>query len=230
MKQLPLFGKLISALSSQAALVGAAAVVVGASTLIGSGTLAGFQAQSDNGGTAFAAGILRMSNVAGTAVSGTDCTAETSGGATITGVLSGTCATLFDSSKMHVPGDSSSNTVKIRNVGNVPGSLTLAFTGVSAGTNSTATGAPACGASSTFLSKMAVEISDGSSTITGNLGTLPSWSPVTFNGGDEKTYTVKLTFTATDTATDNTLQNCKANFGLQWTLAQRSATTSTVGA
>ena len=38
MKHLPLFGKLVSALSSQAALVGAAAVVVGASTFIGSGT------------------------------------------------------------------------------------------------------------------------------------------------------------------------------------------------
>ena len=228
--KLPALAKLLSALSGQGALVGAAAVVVGASTLIGSGTLAGFQAQSDNAGTAFAAGILRMTNVAGTAVAGTDCTAETVGGATVTGVLSGTCATLFDSSKMHVPGDVSSNTVKVKNVGNVPGALTLAFTGIAGATNSTAAGAPACGAASTFLTKMAVEISDGTSTVSGNLGARPTWTPVAFNGGDEKSYTVKLTFTATDTATDNTLQNCKANFGLQWTLAQRSATTSIAGA
>jgi hypothetical protein len=221
-------GKLISALAGQGALVGAAAVVVGAGTLIGSGTLAGFQAQTDNPGTAFAAGILRMSNIAGTAIgTNADCSVDGS----TTGVLSGTCSTLFSSSALHVPGDVSSNTVKIKNVGNVPGSLALSFTGVSAETNSTATGAPACGATSTYLSKMAVEVLDGTTSVaTGTLAALPTWNNATFNAADEKTYTVKLTFTATDTATDNTLQNCKANFGLRWTLAQRSATTSTAGA
>ncbi len=169
-----------------------------------------------------------MSNVAGTAIgTNADCTVEGS----TSGVLSGTCSTLFDSSKMHVPGDVSSNTAQITNVGNVPGSLNLAFTGVSAATNSTAANAPACGAPSTYLSKMAVDILDGSTTVArGTLGSLPTWTDQALAAGVAKTYTVKLTFTATDVATDNSLQNCKANFGLKWTLAQRAADTSTAGA
>src|SRR5438094_6068175 len=213
--------KILKLLSGQGTLLGAGGLILAASAVAGSGTLAGFQATTDNNSNVFNAGFLRMTNVAGTAVSGTDCVA----GAT-SGVLSGTCATVFNATPK-VPGDASANTVDIKNTGNVDGLLTLGVGTVTTG--NTSGSAPACADAATFKSKMAVSVSDGTTTNAGTLAAPPSFSARSLTAGTTKTYTVTLTFNATSTAVDNTLQNCSASFPINWTLDQRAATSTTNG-
>jgi len=215
--------KILKLLSGQGMLLGAGGLILAASAVAGSGTLAGFQATSNNNSNAFNAGFLRMTNVAGTAVSGTDCTA----GAT-SGVLTGTCATIFNATPK-VPGDSSANTAAITNTGNVDGLLTLGVGSVTTG--NTSGSAPACADAATFKSKMAVAVSDGvpANDVTGTLAAPPSFSARALTAGATKTYTVTLTFNSTSTAVDNTLQNCSASFPINWTLDQRAATSTTNG-
>ena len=64
--------KLLKLLSGQGTLLGAGGLILAASAIAGSGTLAGFQATTSNNSNVFNAGFLRMANVAGTAISGTD--------------------------------------------------------------------------------------------------------------------------------------------------------------
>src|SRR5436190_18284134 len=104
--------QLMNLVSGQGLILGAAALALAGSAWSGSGTLAAFQAQTTNPGNSFKAGILRMQNEAGTVNGGANCTAD---GATV-GVLSGSCAQVFKSD-LRLPGDTSSNTVKITNAG-----------------------------------------------------------------------------------------------------------------
>ena len=223
-------GKLFGALSSQGALLAAAGLVVTSSAVVGSGTLAGFQAQTTNPNNVFTAGILRMSNVAGTAIgTNADCVTGTA-----RGVLSSACAQLFDGAALHVPGDVSSNTVTVKNEGNVASLLSLGFGTPAAASADTGSEAPSCDSSaqSTYLGKVAVDVLDGSTTVgSGTLASPPSLSSVALGAGASKIYTVKLTFSSTGTtAGDNAVQNCKGTFTATWTLDQRAAATSTAGA
>lgn len=210
-------------LSSQGVLLGAAALVLASSAIVGSGTLAGFQATTTNGANTFSSGILRITNVSGANGTGTDCTADTGG---TVGVLTGTCKQLINAS-LRVPGDATSQTVTITNVGNVNGLLSLSMgtqTSGNALTPSTTGGIPACVATD-YPSRLKIDIKQGTTTVlaqtalNGVSGAIPL-SPNTFTPGQSVTYTVDLAF---DSTADNTYQNCTAAFPLTWTMDQRAA-------
>ena len=215
-------------LSSQGVLLAAAALVLASSAIAGSGTLAGFQATTNNPSNVFNAGILRMTNVAGTSLGGTDCTTDGTTG----GVLSGTCQTLVSTS-LRVPGDSTSNTVTIANVGNVDGLLSLGV-GTIAGQNAVTPGGnvPACGSTSNYLGRINVTLSRGAETLASTtLASLATNGPFTGHGlaaGASETYTVSMAFqNANDPAVDNLYQNCAVSpFALNWTLVQRAPSTT----
>ena len=219
--------KLLSLLSGQGLLLATAGLVIGGGAMVGSGTLAGFQATASNNSNVFNAGILRMTNVAGTAVSGADC-----GASTTRGTLSGTCATIFNAS-LRVPGDSSSNTVAIGNTGNVDGLLSLAVGTVTTSQVDTNAGAPTCNPATqaTYKGQVGVSVTDGTNTYTGTLAAPPTFSAAAVAAGATTTYTVTLTFNSTGApATDNPLQNCGASFPLTWTLDQRATQANNNGA
>jgi|GEM_PF-6557560 hypothetical protein len=217
--------KLLKLLSGQGTLLGAGGLILAASAIAGSGTLAGFQATTSNNSNVFNAGFLRMANVAGTAISGTDCAV----GATA-GVLSGTCATVFNATPK-VPGDSSANTVAITNTGNVDGLLSVSVGTITTGSNASSP-APSCSAANqtTFKGQVGLTIDDGTTPVSGTLAAPPSFSARSLTAGASKTYTVTLTFNSTgSTAGDNNLQNCAASFPISWTLDQRAATSTVNG-
>ncbi len=214
-------------LSSQGVLLGAAALVLASSAIVGSGTLAGFQATTTNAGNTFSAGILRITNVSGANGTGTDCTADAGGTA---GVLSGTCKQLINAS-LRVPGDATSQTVTITNVGTVNGLLSLSMGTQSSGNAappSTTGGVPACGDAAGYPGKLLIDIKQGTNTVlaqtalSGVSGSIPL-SSNTFTPGQSATYTVDLVF---DSTAGNTYQNCTAAFPLTWTMDQRAANTS----
>jgi hypothetical protein len=230
-ESIDMLGRVYKLLSSQGALLAAAGLVVASSVVAGSGSLAAFQAQTSNPGNVFASGILRMTNVAGSVISGTDCAA----GAT-RGVVgsSNSCATLFNSAALHVVGDTSANTVTITNTGTVAGLLSLGIGSVTTGQGDSTAGAPACDstAQATYKGQITLELLDGATSLGSAAlsGTLPSLSSVSVAAGGSKTYTVKLAFGSTGTtAGDNAIQNCTVAFAATWTLDQRAATTSTNG-
>src|SRR5687768_6317573 len=74
---------------------------------LGGGTFATFAAQTENAAT-FAGGTVAMTNVAGTVVSGTDCTTETT---------AGTCAAIFNATAMKPGAADKTNTVTITYTG-----------------------------------------------------------------------------------------------------------------
>jgi hypothetical protein len=222
--------KFLNLLSGQGLLLATAGLVIGGGAMVSNGTLAGFQAQTANNSNVFNAGILRMGNVAGTAVNGTSDCATTN-----LGTLTGTCAQLFKA-VLRAPGDSSANTVAITNTGTVDGLLTLALGTVSvAQVDTTTAGAPACSAGSitAYPGQIGLTLSDGTNTYgPGTLAVPPSTlASVPLAAGATKTYTVTLSFTSTGAATtDNPLQNCGASFPLTWTLDQRAGLSNASGA
>ena len=218
-------GKGVRLLSSQGLLIATAGLVVASSAIVGSGTLAGFQAQTTNPGNVFNAGILRMTNVASSGLGvNSDCTTDGTTG----GVLSGACKTLISTS-LRVPGDATSNTVQIANVGNVDGLLTLGLSSISAANAATPGGnVPACVNTGSYPAQVAVTLKEDGATIkSGTLASLSGTNLISskvYAPSASHTYSLGLAFTDT---TDNGFQNCAVSpFTLTWTLDQRAASTT----
>ena len=206
-------------------------VVLGAVTsVIGATTFATFSAQTTNPGNTFKAGTVAMTNVAGSVVSGTNCSTET---------INGVCATLFTLAGL-VPGAAaSSNTATIT----YTGTLTTSDFRLFATSYSTKTGASAAVCTATDpATKVDLQVKIGTTIIYptsgSGFGTLAGFAAayttsangLQLNGGtngsgsagiwatnDASTYTINVALNST---VDNTYQGCQSSATLNWYAAQ----------
>ncbi len=200
--------------------------------LLGLRTLATFTAQTTNPNNVFGNTQMSMTNVAGTVVSGSDCSTATN---------SGTCATLFDASSTNFTagGSDVSNTVTITYLG----SITTGTFGLYAGNYSSAaaSSSPLCTATDP-ASKINLQIKQGSTIIyptsgtgygtladfaatytdTGNLlalagGTDGGGTANVWTANDSSVFTIKVNL---DSSADYTYEGCQSAAGLVWYAAQ----------
>ena len=212
-------------------LVSLALIGVATATLASGGTFANFSAQTENPAT-FANGTMTMTNVAGTVVSGSNCTADTN---------SGVCAAIFSAATTALKpgGTDKSNTVTITYTGSVPtGDFRLYATGY---TSKTASSSAFCTATDP-ATKINLQIRQGASVIfpTSGIGygTLAAFSGaystptngLRLNGGtqgagsagvwstaDLSTFTIAVNLDAT---ADNPYQGCQSTATFVWYAAQ----------
>lgn len=207
-------------------------------SVITGGTFASFSAQTTNPANTFAAGTLTMTNVAGTAVSGTNCTTATN---------SGTCATLFAAGTAGTtgltnfkPGGSDvTNTVAITYTGSIPtGDFRLYTTSYA----TKGAGSSALCTATDPAAKLNLQIKVGSTIIyptTGTgYGTLKEFATTytsTSNGlqlkggtngagsvgvwatDDAGTYTISVNL---DSSADNPYQGCQSEASFNWYAVQ----------
>ena len=214
-------------------------LTVGVLLLIGSllsaGTLATFTAQTTNPGNVLGNGTMTMTNVAGSVVSGSDCSTSTS---------NGTCATLFSAGTTgFVPGGAdSTNTVTIT----YTGTITTATFGLHvANYASEAVSSPASCTAADPASKINLQIVQGSGPgtiiypiIGSGYGTLANFA-TTYTGtgallhldggtdgsgatdvwanGDNSLFTINVNL---DASADNTYQGCLSEADFVWYAAQ----------
>ncbi len=129
-------------------------------------SIADFNATTTNPGNKFENGTVLMTNVAGTVVSGSNCT---------TGTYSGTCATIFNLTNLKENSSTSTNTVTITYTGSIqPTSLFGLYVtnlGLSSGNQ------PTYCTAATPADMIDLAITQGTTTIYGNLnGTVPDHS------------------------------------------------------
>ena len=196
------------------------------------GTLATFSAQTSNPSNVFGNGSMTMTNVAGTAVSGINCTTATT---------NGTCATLFSSSTtgFQPGGADSSNTVTITYTGSITtasfGLHAANYTSESGGSAASCTAAdpasklnlqikqgstivyPTSGSGYGSLSSFATTFSSNAALLhldggSNGAGTLDQWAT-----SDSSVFTININL---DTSADNTYQGCQSQTDFVWYAAQ----------
>ncbi len=211
----------------------AALVAVGASVsaTTGLGTFANFSAQTTNSAT-FAAGTMTVTNVAGAAVSGTNCSADTN---------AGTCAVLFSAgTTAFKPGAADkTNTVTLTYTGSVPTGdfriYTSAYVSRAAASSAFCTAAdpaakvnlqikqgatvifPTAGSGYGTLAAFAAAYTSATAGLqlkggAGGAGAAGVWA-----SGDASTFTVAVNL---DAAADNSYQGCQSTVTLVWYAAQ----------
>ncbi|MCS7003088.1 MAG: hypothetical protein NZ518_09600, partial [Dehalococcoidia bacterium] len=191
-------------------------------------TLAAFTAQTVNPNNVLASGTVLMTNVAGTAVAGSNCT---------TGTPNGNCATLFNVTNTNLrPGDPDTvNTVTITYVG----SLTTAAFGLHvANFTSRGAGSAATCTASDPASRINLQIRQGSAIIYptsgSGYGTLAAFAAaypnqstrLALRGGangsgalnvwatnDQSEFTIRINL---DASADNTYQGCQTLVDFVW--------------
>jgi hypothetical protein len=192
----------------------------------GSATFATFSAQTDNAAT-FLGGTVAMTNVAGTVVSGANCSTETS---------SGVCATIFNATALKPGAADRSNTVAITYTGTLATSDFRLFaqsylgrTGSSSALCTAATPAaklnfqikqgatvvfPVAGTGYGTLDAFATTYSSAANglQLKGGSGTPGAWST-----SDAATFTIAVNL---DPTADNTYQGCQSQTSLAWYAVQ----------
>ncbi len=209
-----------------------AAVVMTLLAFLSVGTYATFSAQTTNPSNVFANGSMTMTNVAGTAVSGSDCSTSTS---------SGTCATLFSAGSTSMPPGAADKTNSATIT--YTGSITTASFGLYA-TNYTSVGGGSA-ASCTAVnpaSKINLQVKQGATIIyptggsgygtlsgfaaaytgTGAMlhlkgGTNGSGSVDVWATNNNSAFTINVNL---DSSADNTYQGCQSLADLVWYAAQ----------
>jgi hypothetical protein len=209
-----------------------ALALLAATAALGAASFATFNAQTTNAANVAGTGSMTMTNVAGTAVGGSNCTTATN---------AGTCAVLFTAgSTTLTPGAADkTNTVAIT----YAGSITTATFGLHAAnyTSKAAGSASYCSAVAPG-SKVNLQVKQGSTIIyptsgsgygtldgfassytgTGALlhlkgGTSGSGVADVWASSDSSTFTVNLNL---DSTADNPYQGCQSQFDLVWYAAQ----------
>ena len=196
-------------------------------------TLATFNAQTTNPSNVFGDSTLTMTNVAGTVVSGSNCTSET---------YNGTCATVFSSSSTDlIPGAADkSNTITITYTGRI---TTGTFGLYAANYSSKASGSsPTLCTATNPASKLNLQIKQGSTIIyptsgsgygtlagfattytgTGSLlhlkgGTNGSGSTDVWATNNSSVFTINVNL---DSTADNPYQGCQSQADLVWYASQ----------
>ena len=193
---------------------------------LGGGTFATFSAQTENGAT-FVGGTVTMKNVAGTVVSGSNCSTETT---------LGLCAVVFNATAMKPGAADRTNTVTITYTGTLPTSDFRLY----------ATGYLSKGASSSALctainpaSKLNLQVKQGVTVVYptsgAGYGTLDGFASLytsSANGlqlkgasgtagawvtNDAATFTISVNL---DSTADNPYQGCQSAATLSWYAAQ----------
>jgi len=199
---------------------------------IGAGTFATFTALTTNPTNVFGNSTVTMTNVAGTVVSGSNCSTATN---------NGTCATVFNASTTSfTPGTADkTNTVTITYTGSV---TTAAFGLYAANYSSTAGSSSALCTAANPGSKINLQVKQGSTIIfptsgsgygtldafattytgTGTLlhlkgGTDGSGSSNVWATNDNSLFTINVNL---DTTADNTYQGCQSQTDLAWYASQ----------
>ncbi len=195
-------------------------------------SLASFNAQTTNPNNAFGNSSLTMTNVAGTVVSGSNCS---------TGTNNGTCATIFSlSSTNFIPGAADkSNTVTITYLGSI---TTGTFGIYAANYSSKAAGSSSLCTATNPASKLNLQIKQGSTIIYptsgSGYGTLSGFA-TTYSGtgavlhlkggtngsgttdqwvaNDSSVFTINVNL---DTTADNPYQGCQSQTDLVWYASQ----------
>lgn len=205
-------------------IIGGLAAAVG-----GNSTFATFSAQTTNASNTFKAGTVAMTNVAGSAVSGSNCSTETN---------NGTCATLFTASNMRPSAADISNSATITYTGTLQTSDFRIF--ASSYTSKTAGSSALCTATDPATS-INIQLKAGTTIIfpiagTG-YGTLAAFAAaytsatngLQLKGGTNGNGTAGI-WSLNDTAlytinvnlgnVDNTYQGCQSTLSLNWYAAQ----------
>ncbi len=199
---------------------------------MGARTLATFTAQTTNPTSAFGNSSLTMTNVAGTVVSGSNCSTNTN---------NGTCAMVFSSSSTNfIPGAADkSNTITITYTGTI---TTGTFGIYAANYTSKASGSSSLCTATSPGTKINLQIKQGSTIIyptsgsgygtlnafattyvgmgsvlhlkggTNGSGTADQWAP-----NDSSTFTINVNL---DSSADNTYQGCQSQTDLIWYASQ----------
>ncbi len=195
-------------------------------TGLGGGTFATFSAQTGNAAT-FVGGTVAMTNVAGTVVSGANCSAE---------ITNGTCATIFNATGLKPGGADRSNTVAITYTGTIP---TSDFRLYATSYQSKGAGSSALCIAADPASKLNVQVKQGAAivfpTSGSGYGTLAGFAAAytsTANGlqlrgasgtagqwatNDAATFAVNVNL---DGTADNTYQGCQSVGTLVWYATQ----------
>lgn len=193
---------------------------------LGGGTFATFSAQTTNAVT-FVGGTVAMTNVAGTAVSGSNCSTETT---------SGTCAVVFNATAMKPGAADRTNTVAITYTGTIS---TSDFRLYASGYQSKGTSSSALCTAANPASKLNLQVKQGTTivfpTSGSGYGTLDAFattftsaaSGLQLRGGagtagawatnDAATFTISVNL---DTSADNPYQGCQSVATLTWYAAQ----------
>ena len=204
-------------------------IVVGlVSLFMGMGTFASFNAQTANPGNVLASGTMTMTNVAGTAVAGSQCAASTA---------AGVCATLFSSASTALkPGDpDKSNTVTITYTGNLPttsfGLYAANYQAKGAGSSSLCTAAnpasklnvqvtqgatiifPTAGSGYGTLADFAATYSSSAAMLSLKGGTSGAGTAGVWNQNDASTFTILVNL---DASADNAYQGCQSLADFVW--------------
>jgi hypothetical protein len=189
--------------------------------------LAAWTATTTNPNNSFTTGNVSMTNVAGTVVSGTDCSTPTT---------NGTCATLFTSAGMQPGGSDKSNTATITYTGTVSPTSDFRLY-VANYSGKTASSLASCTAASPGT-KFDFQISQGATIIYptsgSGYGTLDGFATTYTNSGtglqlkggtngsgsagawatnDNSVFTIKIHL---DSTADNTYQGCQSQTDLVW--------------
>jgi hypothetical protein len=204
------------------------AILLLMSAVIGAGTFATFNAQTTNPANNLGNANATMTNVAGTVVSGSNCSTSTS---------SGTCATLFSTSSTNfVPGAADkTNTVTLTYTGSV---TTATFGLYAANYSSKYSGSPAACTASNPASKINLQVKQGGTIVfptsgsgygtldglattytgtgallhfkggTNGSGTVDLWA-----GSDSSLFTINVNL---DSSADDTYQGCQSQLDLVW--------------
>lgn len=206
------------------AIIGGLAAAVG-----GNSTFATFSAQTTNASNTFKAGTVAMTNVAGTAVSGSNCTTETN---------NGTCATLFTASNMRPGGADLTNSVTISYTGTLQTSdfriFTSAYTSKTTGSSALCTATdpaasiniqlkagstivfPTSGTGYGTLAAFAAAYSSPTNGLQLKGGTNGSGTAGVWSQNDSALYTINVNLSSVD----NTYQGCQSTVSLNWYAAQ----------